>query len=118
MIDAMQCNDFINSIVIPQFQQNIRSIYKESVELTFVHLVEGCGKTLIIDRRHNTPHSDRYGVRVRRTRPVTGIYTKVSVVPFRPYDQENFHIFNKGLAKKHFHKYVMPNGQNRVTSQM
>ena len=77
-------------------------IYKESVELTFVYLSEGCGKTLIIDRRHKTPHSDRYGVRVRRTRPATGIYTKVSVVPFRPYDQENFHIFRKGLAKNTF----------------
>jgi len=72
--------------------------FGSSVELTFVYLVEGCGKTLIIDRRHNTPHSNRYGVRVRRMRPATGIYTKVSVVPFRPYDQENFHIFNKGLA--------------------
>ena len=29
-------------------------------------------------------HSDRYGVRVRRTQPATGIYTKVSVVPSRP----------------------------------
>ena len=59
-------------------------------------------KDLIGNKRHNTPHSDRYGVRVRRTRPATGIYTKVSVVPFRPYDQENFHIFNKGLAKNTF----------------
>ena len=82
--------------------QDDKGIYKESVELTFVYLSEGCGKTLIIDRRHNTPHSDRYGVRVRRTRPATGIYTKVSVVPFRPYDQENFHIFRKGLAKNTF----------------
>ena len=92
-------------------------IYKESVELTFVYLSEGCGKTLIIDRRHNTPHSDRYGVRVRRKRPAACIYTKVSVVPFRPYDQENFHIFNKGLAKNTF---TICNAKrlNRPTTQM
>lgn len=30
---------------IPQLRQNIRDIYKESVELTFVYLIEGCGKT-------------------------------------------------------------------------
>ena len=30
----------------PQLRQNIMDIYKESVELTFVHLHEGCGKTL------------------------------------------------------------------------
>ena len=33
---------------------------------------------------------------------LTSIYTKVSVVPFRPFDQENFHIFNQGLAKNTF----------------
>ena len=29
-----------------QLLQNIKGIYKESVELTFVYLHEGCGKTL------------------------------------------------------------------------
>ena len=54
---------------------------------------------------------------VRRTRPATGIYTKVSVVPCHPSSLENFHIFDKGLAKKHFHKYVMSDGKNvRLTN--
>ena len=34
--------------------------------------------------------------------PTTGIYTKVSVVPYRPSNKENFHIFIKGLAKNTF----------------
>ena len=34
--------------------------------------------------------------------PSTGIYTKVSVVPYRPSNKENFHIFIKGLAKNTF----------------
>ena len=42
MTDAMQCNDFINSIVILQLPQNNKGIYKESVELTLVYPVEGC----------------------------------------------------------------------------
>ena len=32
------------------------------------------------DKRHNTPHSDRYGISGHRMCPSTGIYTKVSVV--------------------------------------
>ena len=34
--------------------------------------------------------------------PSTGIYTKVSVVPCHPSNSENFHIFDKGLAKNTF----------------
>ena len=75
---------------------------KESVELTSVYLIEGCGKTRSKIRRHNTPHSNRYGISGHRMCPSTSIYTKVSVVPFRPFDQENFHIFNQGLAKNTF----------------
>ena len=37
-----------------------------------------------------------------KMRPSTGIYTKVSVVPYRPSNKENFHIFIKGLAKNTF----------------
>ena len=79
-----------------------RYIYKESVELTSVYLIEGCGKTRSKIKRHNTPHSDRYGVSRHRTYLSSLIYTKVSVVPSRPFDQENFHIFNQGLAKNTF----------------
>ena len=60
----------------------MKDIYKESVELTSVYLLEGCGKTPYSNKRHNTPHSNRY--RIRITRPAIGIYTKVSVVTCRP----------------------------------
>ena len=58
------------------------AIYKESVELTSVYLIEGCGKTLIAIK-DTIPHTRiDMGVRVRRTRPATGIYANVSVVPY------------------------------------
>ena len=34
--------------------------------------------------------------------PSSLIYTKVSVVPCHPSNQENYHIFRKGLAKNTF----------------
>ena len=37
-------------------------------------------KDLTRYKRHNTPHSDRYGISGHRMYPSTGIYTKVSVV--------------------------------------
>ena len=37
-------------------------------------------KDLTRYKRHNTPHSDRYGISGHRMCPSTGIYTKVSVV--------------------------------------
>ena len=36
------------------------------------------------NKRHNTPHSDRYGILETQNAPTTSIYTKVSVVPYRP----------------------------------
>ena len=56
------------------------SIYKESVELTSVYLIEGCGKTLIAinDTIPHTRIDMGYGYAERV--PATGIYTKVSVV--------------------------------------
>ena len=33
-------------IIVPQLRRNGKCVYKESVELTFVYLIEGCGKTL------------------------------------------------------------------------
>ena len=70
-----------------------------------------------IDKRHNTPHSDRYGVRVRRTRPATGIYTKVSVVRLVLIAKKTSTFSNKDLRKT-LSQYVMPSGQNRMTLQM
>ena len=50
------------------------------------------------------------GYRSTQNVPFHRYLYEVSVAPYRPYSKENFHIFKKGLAKKHFHKYVMPNG--------
>ena len=38
-----------------------------------VYPIEGCGKTLVKDKRNNTPHSNRYVVSGRRMRPFTYI---------------------------------------------
>jgi hypothetical protein len=45
-----------NSNHVPQLLQNIKGIYKESVELTFVYLIEGCGKTLS-ETNDTIPHN-------------------------------------------------------------
>lgn len=45
----------------PTTQLQDGNIYKESVELASVYLLEGCGKTLTEIRRYNTPHLNRYG---------------------------------------------------------
>ena len=39
-----------------QLLQNIKGTYKESVELTFVYLIEGCGKTLS-ETNYTIPHT-------------------------------------------------------------
>ena len=56
-------------------------------------------KDPVEEKRHNTPHSDRYGVRVRRTPPATGIYTKVSVVPYHPFYKKTSTFSIKDLRK-------------------
>ena len=58
-------------------------IYKESVELTFVYLLEGCGKTLSkID--DTIPHTRiDMGYRGTQNVPVHRNLYEVSVVPFR-----------------------------------
>ena len=58
-------------------------IYKESVELTFVYLLEGCGKTLSkID--DTIPHTRiDMGYRGTQNVPVHRDLYEVSVVPFR-----------------------------------
>ena len=53
------------------------------------------------NKRHNTPHSNRYGVSRYRMYLSAYIYTKVSVVP-TVLLFENFHIFWQGLAKNTF----------------
>ena len=58
-------------------------IYKESVELTFVYLLEGCGKTL--SKIEDTiPHTRiDMGYRGTQNVPVHRDLYEVSVVPFR-----------------------------------
>ena len=56
-------------------------------------------KDPVRNKRHNTPHSDRYGILETQNAQTTIIYTKVSVVSYHPSNKENFHIFIKGLAK-------------------
>ena len=88
------------------------SIYKESVELTSVYLIEGCGKTLIAinDTIPHTRIDMGYGY-TERDLPQVSIRSECCSVSSSYY--ENYHIFDKGLAKKHFHKYVMSGGQPR-----
>mgnify|MGYP003437877105 CR=1 FL=1 len=45
-----------------------------------VYPTEGCGKTLVKDKRYNTPHSNRYGVSRHIKHLSTYIYTRMSVV--------------------------------------
>ena len=86
-----------------------KCIYKESVELTFVYLTEGCGKTLTIDKRHNTPHSDRYGISEAQNAPTTSIYTKVSAVRLVLIVKKTSTFSVKDLRKT-LSQYVMPDG--------
>ena len=53
------------------------------------------------NKRHNTPHSNRYEVSRYKMYLSAYIYTKVSVVPIVLLF-ENFHIFWQGLAKNTF----------------
>ena len=58
-------------------------IDKESVELTFVHLIEGCGKTLT-KINDTIPHTRiDMGYRGTQNVPVHRDLYEVSVVPFR-----------------------------------
>ena len=59
-------------------------IYKESVELTFVYLLEGCGKTPIAIN-DTIPHTRiDMGYRGTKNVPVHMDLYEVSVVPCRP----------------------------------
>ena len=74
-------------------------------------------KDLVENKRHNTPHSDRYGVRVRRTRPATGIYTKVSVVRAILLIKKTTTFSRKDLRKT-LSQICNVKRQNRVTLQI
>jgi len=79
----------------------LRVIYKESVELTFVYLNEGCGKTLL-EINDTIPHTRidmGYGY-AERDLPQVSIRSECCSVP--SFQLENFHIFDKGLAKNTF----------------
>ena len=92
-------------------------IYKEIVELTFVYLIEGCGKTSfeINDTIPHTRIDMGYGY-AERDLPQVSIRSECCSVP--SFQLENFHIFDKGLAKKRFHKYVKSKRLNRLTLQI
>ena len=81
--------------------------YKESVELTFVYLLEGCGKTQS-EINDTIPHTvvDMGYQGAECTYPHES--TRSECCSVSSIRLENYHIFKKGLAKKHFHKYVMP----------
>ena len=87
-------------------------IYKESVELTFVYLLEGCGKTQS-EINDTIPHTvvDMGYQGAERTYPHES--TRSECCSVSSIRLENYHIFSRGLAKKHFHKYVMSGGQPR-----
>ena len=87
-MDTSTIDDFVS-----QLRKKVDMQNKESVELTSVYLLEGCGKThaQINDTIHYTRTNT--GIGARRMCPSTGIYTKVSAVPYRPSNQENYHIF-------------------------
>ena len=75
--------------------------YKESVELTFVYLIEGCGKTSL-EINDTIPHTRidmGYGY-AERDLPQVSIRSECCSVP--SFQLENFHIFDKGLAKNTF----------------
>ena len=84
-------------------------IYKESVELTFVYLLEGCGKTLSkID--DTIPHTRiDMGYRGTQNVPVHRDLYEVSVARIALWSRKLPH-FQSRTSEKHFHKYVMPDG--------
>ena len=56
-------------------------------------------KDPVENKRHNTPHSDRYGISGHRMCPSTSIYTKVSVVPCHPFYKKTSTFSFKDLRK-------------------
>ena len=91
----------------PQAPKDVFDLYKESVELTFVYLLEGCGKTQS-EINDTIPHTvvDMGYQGAWCAYPHES--TRSECCSVSSIRLENYHIFKKGLAKKHFHKYVMP----------
>ena len=91
-------------------------IYKESVELTFVHPTEGCGKTQS-EINDTIPHTvvDR-GIKAQNA-PILMNLHEVSVVPSHPSDKKTSTFSIKDLRKT-LSQYVMSDSKNRVTLQM
>ena len=56
-------------------------------------------KDPVEDKRHNTPHSNRYGISGCRMHPTTCIYTKVSVVSSHPFYKKTSTFSFKDLRK-------------------
>ena len=77
-------------------------IYKESVELTFVYHVEGCGKTQA-KINDTIPHTRiDMGYRGTQNVPVHMDLYESECCSGSSFSLENFHIFNIGLAKNTF----------------
>ena len=76
-------------------------IYKESVELTFVYLLEGCGKTQS-EINDTIPHTvvDMEYQGAECTYP--HVSTRSECCSVSSIRLENYHIFKKGLAKNTF----------------
>ena len=103
---ATHCNSFdrrINKIESSRSSaRNFMDIDKESVKLTSVHLIEGCGKTLT-KINDTIPHTRiDMGYRGTQNVPFHRYLYESECCPYCPYRLENFHIFNKGLAKNTF----------------
>ena len=84
------------------------SRYKESVELTFVYLIEGCGKTLS-ETNDTIPHTvvDMGHQGAECTYPQN--LHEVSVVPCHPSDKKTTTFSIKDLRKT-LSQYVIPDG--------
>ena len=88
--------------------QDDKGIYKESVELTFVYLIEGCGKTLS-EINDTIPHTV-VDMEYQGTECTYPMYLhEVSVVPYHPSDKKTTTFSIKDLRKT-LSQYVMSDG--------
>ena len=86
------------------------------MELTFVYLIEGCGKTLIAIN-DTIPHTRiDMGYRAQNVLNHKYLY-EVSVVPYRPAIMKTTTFSIKDLRKT-LSQYVMSGGQSRMTLQI